>query len=155
MSRTLKTVDSRLQLVLMLGGKCEKCGYETEPKILRITKRDGSKETTKGGGAQWYARLIKIQNNPKDYKVVCPTCLALGQLAVDQTVIWNASTLPISVIARSKEFKDLVGKYGTDLFVVTEGRVFNSILIDIGDGLEFLKLFVDVPEGISVHISHS
>ena len=124
-----------------------------EPRVLKITRRDGSKETTKGGGAQWYARLIKIQNNPKDYKVVCPTCLAIGQLTVDQVVIWNAGTLPISVIERSNELKNLLNEYGNNLFIVTEGSVFNSTLTNIGDSLKFLQSFGDVPEGISVHIS--
>lgn len=155
MSHTLKTADTRFQLVRMLGGKCYNCGYDIEPRVLRITRKDGSKETTKGGGAQWYARLIKIQNNPEDYKVVCPTCLAVSLLTKHQTIIWNAGNLPITVIAKSQEYKELLDRYGMELFIVTEGRVFEATLTDIGDGQEFLQSFKDVPEGVSVHISHS
>jgi hypothetical protein len=59
------------------------------------------------------------------------------------------------VIERSKEYKNLLSQYGEDLFIVSEGRVFNSSLTDVGKGLEFLVTFGDVPEGVSVHLSNS
>ena len=153
MSQTLKTADTRLQLVMTLGGRCEDCQFDIEPRVLRLTRRDGLAETTKGGGAQWYARLIKIQNNPHDYKVLCPTCLAIGQLEVNRTIIWNATTIPIDMITKSQEYKKLLKAYGDNLFIVTYGRVYNHELVDVGDGREFLESFGDVPEGVSVHIS--
>ena len=65
--------DHKEQLVAEAGGKCERCGYDTSPRILHFHHRDPSTKLFEISD-RLSANLSVLREEVKKCMLLCPNC---------------------------------------------------------------------------------
>jgi len=82
--RRFKTQEYRLKILILLGNKCIKCGYDEDVRGLCIDHINGGGKEERGqkngsrkthSSQTYYYRILeKILAGSKDYQCLCATC---------------------------------------------------------------------------------
>lgn len=75
MRAKVRRLESRLEIIKLLGGKCKKCSV-SDFRILQIDHvKGGGNKDSKGFGLAYYRHVLKkIRNGSKDYQLLCSNC---------------------------------------------------------------------------------
>lgn len=151
MSQTIKTSALRHEIILELGGACERCGWAGEPRVLKIVRRDG-KNVPRGGGSQWLQHLLYVRQRSEEFLLICPNCFEVAKLR-PKTVVWNIEGLPWET-ATMQAIERLKTQYPqASVRVVHHQRVFDDSLNDWWAAQEFMAHFgvTEFPLGVTVY----
>jgi ssDNA-binding Zn-finger/Zn-ribbon topoisomerase 1 len=97
----------RIELLLLLGGKCMKCGFH-DLRILQVDHINGNgyKERQESSSSYdyWYKILQKVKKGSKDYQLLCPNCNWIKRVEKREFGggHWSEENLKIKLEAKSE-----------------------------------------------------
>ena len=76
-SQTIRALDRKLKLIEMMGGKCQKCGYNNNLSALHFHHKDSSKKSFKlGARVLSNKRWDLIVSEARKCELLCANCHA-------------------------------------------------------------------------------
>jgi len=70
-----RRADARLEIIVMLGGKCTRCGFD-DVRALQVdhVNGNGNKQRKRLGNSIYMIMLEDIKNGSQEYQILCANC---------------------------------------------------------------------------------